>query len=83
MDVAETVDARGTVCPIPIIRAAERLATLEVGQVLEVLATDEAVLDDLPAWCRATRHDFLGVDRDPPSPDEPPTFRGYVRRAHQ
>jgi TusA-related sulfurtransferase len=49
---------------------------LRVGEVLEVLATDEAIRDDLPAWSRATRHEFLGFD------DEPPVYRGYVRKTH-
>ena len=69
-----TVDATGTVCPIPIIRAAERMESLVAGDVLEVLATDEAILDDLPAWSRATGNEFLGFSA------ERPPFRGYVRR---
>jgi tRNA 2-thiouridine synthesizing protein A len=76
VEAAATVDATGTVCPIPIIWAAQRIADLQVGEVLEVLATDEAIRDDLPAWSRATRHEFLGFD------DEPPIYRGYVRKTH-
>lgn len=49
---------------------------LDVGSVLEVLATDEAILEDLPAWCRATGHEFLGFENDLP------IFRGYTRRSH-
>ena len=36
-----------------------------------MLATDEAILDDLPAWCRRDGHAFLGVER------EGPVYRGY------
>ncbi len=75
MEADATLDATGTLCPVPIIWTAERMRDLEVGQVLEVLATDEAILDDLPAWCRATGHQFLGFEQ------EPPLFRGYTRRA--
>ncbi len=49
---------------------------LAVGSVLEVLATDEAILDDLPAWCRAMGHEFLGFEAGPP------VYRGYTRRSH-
>ena len=73
----DTLDAQGTLCPIPIVWTAERMRTLRVGQILEVLATDEAIQDDLPAWARATRHEFLGFR------NEPPLYRGYVRRAHE
>ena len=75
MEADSTLDATGTLCPVPIIWTAERMRHLEVGQVLEVLATDEAILDDLPAWCRATGHQFLGFEQ------EPPLFRGYTRRS--
>ncbi|MSQ24040.1 MAG: sulfurtransferase TusA family protein [Chloroflexi bacterium] len=71
-----TVDARGTLCPIPIIRAAEMMRSLRVGQVLEVLATDVAVLEDLPAWCHATGHEFCEFEIDLP------IYRGYARCLH-
>jgi tRNA 2-thiouridine synthesizing protein A len=71
-----TLDATGTLCPVPIIWTAERIRHLAVGDVLEVLATDEAILDDLPAWCRATGHEFLGFETDLP------IYRGYTRRSH-
>ena len=69
-----TVDAKGTWCPVPILRAADHLHEIEIGQILELLATDEAVLDDLPAWCRATGQEFLGFEVDLP------VYRGYTRR---
>jgi TusA-related sulfurtransferase len=76
MQADATLDAQGRWCPVPIIWTAERIRGIDVGQVLEVLATDEAILDDLPAWCRATGHEFLGFE------NEPPLYRGYTRRAH-
>lgn len=76
MKADATLDATGTLCPVPIIWTAKRIRQLEVGSVLEVLATDEAILDDLPAWCRATGHEFLGFEEDRP------VFRGYTRRSH-
>jgi TusA-related sulfurtransferase len=76
LDANDTLDATGTLCPIPIIWTADRIKRLNVGDVLEVLATDEAILDDLPAWCRATGHEFLGFD------NELPIYRGYARRSH-
>lgn len=74
MQVDASVDARGTLCPVPIIRAAQRMRGLDSGAVLEVLATDVAVLDDLPAWCRVTGHAFLGFE------EEGPVYRGYARK---
>ena len=75
MKADATVDARGTLCPVPIIWAARRMRELQAGNVLEVLATDVAVLDDLPAWCRVTGHELLELEV------ELPVYRGYVRHA--
>ena len=38
------------------------LGTLEPGGVLAVLSRSEGVRADLPSWCRAERHEYLGVD---------------------
>jgi TusA-related sulfurtransferase len=72
-----TLDATGTLCPIPIIWTADRIKQLAVGEVLEVLATDEAILDDLPAWCRATGNEFLGFEEEAGA-----VYRGFTRRSH-
>ena len=61
---------------VATLRIADHLPLIEVGAVLELLATDEAVLGDLPAWCRATGQEFLGFEIDLP------VYRGYARRTH-
>lgn len=35
---------------------------LEAGQVLEVRSRERTVADDLPAWCRMVKHEFLGSE---------------------
>ena len=75
MHADATLDATGTLCPIPIIWTADRIKHLAVGEVLEVLATDEAILDDLPAWCRATGNEFLGFE------EAGAVYRGFTRRS--
>lgn len=62
MDIHETLDSFGLLCPMPIIKVAEKIKELKVGQVLEVIATDEGIKTDLPAWCKMTGHEFLGVE---------------------
>ena len=58
--VRATVDAVGLLCPLPIVRTAGRVRDLAEGEVLELLADDPAVLIDIPNWCRAWRHEYLG-----------------------
>ena len=53
------LDARGLLCPLPVIRTQDRIRTLDVGDVLEVVATDPGVLHDIPAWCRVHGHRLL------------------------
>jgi TusA-related sulfurtransferase len=57
-----TLDCFGLLCPMPIIQTAEKVASMNVGQVLEVLATDEGIKSDMPAWCKATRQEYLGTE---------------------
>ena len=57
-----TLDCFGLLCPMPIVKTAAKIKEIEIGQVLEVLATDEGIKEDMPAWCRATGHELLAVD---------------------
>jgi len=55
----QVLDCRGQRCPLPVIALARALPTLEVGQVLRVLADDPAAATDIPAWCRIRGHEAL------------------------
>jgi TusA-related sulfurtransferase len=58
------LDARNLLCPLPVIRAQDRVEGLAPGEVLEVRATDPGVLQDIPAWCRINGHDVLEARAD-------------------
>ena len=49
-----TIDAKGTNCPIPILKAKKAISTIPKGAVLEILATDPGAIPDFQAFCRAT-----------------------------
>ncbi len=68
------LDCFGLLCPMPIIKTAETIKTMKVGEVLEVSATDEGIKSDMPAWCQATGNEFLGVV------EEDGEFKAYVRK---
>jgi len=59
-----TLDCFGVLCPMPIIQTARKMKELRPGQVLEVIATDRGIRDDMPAWCRTTGQEFLGMEED-------------------
>lgn len=57
------LDARRLLCPMPVIRTQEKVATLHPGDTLTVTATDPGALSDIPAWCRVNGHEVLETDR--------------------
>ncbi len=73
------LDTSGLVCPLPIIRTAEAIGEVAVGQVLQVISTDFGILEDMPAWCTSMRHAFLGIDRLS-GPDGSTIYQAFVRR---
>jgi TusA-related sulfurtransferase len=54
-------DARGLLCPIPVIRLARRLEECPVGGTVLLLADDPAAPEDVRLWCRGHRHDLLST----------------------
>jgi len=62
--VSEPLDARHLICPMPVIRAQERIQALAPGDELEVIATDPGALHDIPAWCRVHGHEVLDTAED-------------------
>ncbi len=61
------LDARNMLCPLPVIRAQEPVATLAPGDVLDILCTDPGATNDIPAWCRINDHKVVAMrteDRD-------------------
>jgi len=75
------LDARGLLCPLPVIRTQERVRGLESGDRLEILATDPGVLADLPAWCRVHGHTLVTADTigDESDPNSAPVYRVMVQ----
>jgi TusA-related sulfurtransferase len=69
------LDCRGMRCPLPVIRLANVIDDVEVGQVVAVAAEDAAARSDVPAWCRMRKHEYLGEE---PAPDGTPRY--LVRR---
>lgn len=60
----DRLDVRGLLCPLPVIRTQDRVATLATGALLDILATDPGVLQDIPAWCRVHGHALIATERD-------------------
>ena len=59
-----TLDARGLLCPMPVIKTQNAIRKLQTGDVLTVVCTDPGVLHDIPAWCRINGHKVLGQQQE-------------------
>jgi tRNA 2-thiouridine synthesizing protein A len=75
IDVDDTVDARALMCPVPVLAATKAMRLFEPGQVLQILATDNGALSDIPAWAEDNGHDLRSSTTDGA------TFIFYVRKA--
>ena len=62
-DEVTTVEARGVLCPVPIIRLARTASSLPTGSLIELLTDDPAAEHDVPAWCRLRGHSLLATSR--------------------
>lgn len=56
------IDCRAMRCPLPVIRLANSIGDVPVGQVVAVVAEDPAARSDVPAWCRMRGQEYLGED---------------------
>ena len=76
MKADQSLDCIGLYCPMPIVKTAEKIKGLKPGEVLEVVADDKGIKQDMPAWCQATGQEFLGVE------EESGEIKVYVRKTH-
>jgi tRNA 2-thiouridine synthesizing protein A len=56
------LDCFGLMCPMPIVKTAQQVKKMKVGEVLEVTATDKGIKQDMPAWCKTTGNECLGFE---------------------
>ena len=55
------VDARGSVCPTPIVLLATAVKAAQVGGLIELIATDPGCVSDVRAWNRQTGNEIVEV----------------------
>ena len=70
----KSLDLKGLLCPMPIIKVARAIKDIGVGETLEAFATDPGVMADFPAWCRSTGNELVSLEK------QDKLFRFVVRR---
>jgi len=71
----KSLDLKGLLCPMPIIKVARAIKEVNVGETLEAFASDPGVMADFPAWCRSTGHELVTLEK------QDKQFRFVVRRS--
>ena len=59
--VTKVVDERAHACPGPLIETRKAIASIPVGCVLEVWASDPTAAKEIPLWAKDVGHECLGV----------------------
>lgn len=77
MKADQSLDCMGLYCPMPIVKTADKFKQLKLGEILEVVADDKGIKEDMPAWCEATGHEFLGME------EKDGEIRVYVKKTHE
>ncbi len=57
------LDCTGLLCPMPVVKTKKAINELEVGQVLEMVATDPGSIPDMEAWAKQTQHELLVAEK--------------------
>lgn len=52
-------DAGAMGCGELVMQLARRMKNLKEGQVLKLVSLDSGAPEDIPAWCRMTRHNLV------------------------
>ena len=75
MKITQTLDLKGLLCPMPVVKMAKAIKGVEVGDIIEAFATDPGVMADIPAWCRTTGNELVTLEK------KDKQFHFIVRRA--
>jgi tRNA 2-thiouridine synthesizing protein A len=60
----KTLDCTGMLCPVPVIKTSKAIKELQVGQVLQMVATDPGAPSDMEAWSRQTGNELLDSHKE-------------------
>ena len=64
MNKDETLDAKGLMCPMPIVKLAKKMKEIQVGKVLELISDDVGSKEDVPAWCKRTGNELVEMKQE-------------------
>jgi tRNA 2-thiouridine synthesizing protein A len=64
VDVTRQIDARGMPCPGPLMSLLGAIRQGQVGEVIEVLSSNDGSKADIPAWIAKAGHELIDMIPD-------------------
>jgi TusA-related sulfurtransferase len=58
-----SLDFKGLLCPMPVVKIAQAIKQVQVGEMVQAVATDPGVMADIPAWTRSTGHELVSLEK--------------------
>lgn len=58
-----SLDFKGLLCPMPVVKMAQAIKQVQIGELIEAVATDPGVMADIPAWARSTGHELVSLEK--------------------
>jgi tRNA 2-thiouridine synthesizing protein A len=63
MSETKVIDARDTFCPGPLMELISHIKHVGVGDVIELLSTDQGSAADIPEWVKKVGHEIVGSEQ--------------------
>lgn len=60
----QTLDCSGMACPMPILKTKKAVDSLQIGQILKMIATDPGSTSDMDAWTQKTGHELVASEQE-------------------
>jgi tRNA 2-thiouridine synthesizing protein A len=70
------IDARGALCPGPLMDLIKNIKRAPVGSIFEVWSSDQGTKRDLPKWVEKAKHELVEIV------EEAEYNRFVVKKAH-
>ena len=58
----QTIDARNTFCPGPLMELIAAIKLASVGDEIEILSSDKGSADDIPTWTKKVGHQLVSSE---------------------
>lgn len=74
--IVKTLDCTGLLCPMPVVKTFKAIKELQVGDIMEMIATDPGSMPDMKAWANQTKHELVEAV------EESGKFRFLIKKTH-